>query len=160
MASEDGVTLLVKAQANPDLSIAVLSSVVRIALLSLAQQLKQNNRHNIIIIIITRGIKTRHRPEAQRRCQPRHTLRYAILKKVGNAHPVLSTLPRTSKVKNTKVFDASLCRIKQERLCAPSSQKRGARRVTTGSSFWTCPPGRAWRPWGRLCPSRRRPPRG
>ena len=49
MASEEGVMLLVKAQGNPNLSLIILLSiVVRTALLSLAQQLKQNNNNTIL----------------------------------------------------------------------------------------------------------------
>lgn len=87
MASEEGVMLLVKAQGNPNLSFIILLSIgVRTALLSLAQ-LKQNNNNNniiiiIIIIIIMIRIKTKHKLEAPRRCQPCQTLAIRYTKKI------------------------------------------------------------------------------
>lgn len=85
MASEEGVMLLVKAQGNPNLSFIILLSIgVRTALLSLAQ-LKQNNNNNnriIIIIIIIMIIKTEHKLEARRRCQPCQTLAIRYTKNI------------------------------------------------------------------------------
>lgn len=86
MASEEGVMLLVRAQGNPNLSFIILLSIgVRTALLSLAQ-LKQNNNNNIIVIIIIFvimiRIKTKHKLEARRRCQPCQTLAIRYTKKI------------------------------------------------------------------------------
>lgn len=149
-----------QSKGDPNLSfITLLSMVVRTAVPSLAEQRKQNPHNNIIIIIMIR-IKSQHTPGAQARCPPADLSRYAILKKCDlspTSSPLCHVLAKSAIQKSSTCY---FCRIKQKRLCAPYYQKRGLRRVTTCNNSWMCPPGSAWSPWNRLCPSRCLPPRG